>query len=127
MPWSSAQIAQPDEIRVAPDRGDGTPGPSVIVWAVEQGGDLFARSARGPEGAWYRRALASGRGRIIVGGIEHEVEFVDVGDSGAADHEAIDAAYRAKYRRYGRTADSVTGDNAHRVTVRISPIDQESR
>lgn len=125
MPWSSADVARADEIRIAPDRGNGTPGPAVIVWAVEQGGELFARSARGPQGGWYRRALASGHGRVIVGGTEHEVEFVDVSDSGAADHAAIDAAYRAKYRRYGRTVDSVTGNVAHRVTVRINPIDQE--
>jgi len=126
MPWNSTDLdrfARPDEIRVAPDRGDGTTGPAVIVWAVEHGGDLYVRSARGPEGGWYRRALASGHGRILAAGTELAVTFVDVGAPELADHAAIDAAYRAKYRRYGRTVDSVSGDAAHRVTVRINPAE----
>ncbi len=121
--WSASEldaIARPDEIRVAPDRADGTPGPFVIIWAVQQDGELYARSARGPEGAWYRRALASGRGRIRADGAEYKVLFADA--SGDADHAAIDAAYHAEYDRYGaRVVGPVVGDAAHRVTVRITP------
>lgn len=127
MSWTTenlAAVSALDEIRVAPDRGDGTPGTSVIVWAVEHGGELYARSARGPEGGWYRRALASGTGRIQSDAGEYDVAFVDVSSESAADHAAIDAAYHAKYDRYGaRTVGSVVGNAAHRVTVRITPIE----
>ncbi|WP_243061775.1 DUF2255 family protein [Humibacter sp. RRB41] len=124
MPWNKADLAAvvgPDEIRVAPDRKDGTPGGFVIVWAVEHDGQLYARSARGARGAWYRRALASGHGRIRVVDTEFEVRYVDASED--ADHAGIDAAYRAKYGRYGHTVDSVVGPAAHHVTVGIIPID----
>lgn len=91
------------------------------MWAVEHDGELYARSARGPRSTWYRRALASGHGRIRAAGEEYEVRYVDA--SADADHAAIDDAYRAKYRRYGRTVDSVVGPAAHQVTIRITPID----
>jgi hypothetical protein len=124
MTWTDTELAaidRPDEIRIAPDRADGSAGPAVIVWAAAANGDLYARSARGPQGAWYRRALASGHGRIVVSGTEHEVSFEHVTDE--VDQTAIDDAYRAKYRRYGRTVDSVSGTAAHAVTVRIRPVD----
>ena len=123
--WTAEQlaaIATPDEIHVAPDRSDGTPGPLVIIWVVQHAGDVYARSARGPQGAWYRRAMASGRGRIQVDGVDYPVRFLDA--AGDADHAALDAAYHAKYDRYGaRVVGPVVGDAAHAVTVRIEPAE----
>ncbi|TPX03595.1 DUF2255 family protein, partial [Schumannella luteola] len=82
-------------------------------------GALVARSARGPEGGWYRRALATGRGRIRVGGEEFAVVFVPAPD---ADHVAIDAAMHAKYDRYGPgPVGAITGASAAPTTVRILP------
>jgi len=123
--WTASQldaVAGADEIQVAPDRADGTPGPLVIIWAVRHGDDVYARSARGPQGAWYRRALASGRGRIQVDGVDYAARFVDAADD--ADHAALDAAYHAKYDRYGpRVVGPVVGDAARAVTVRIEPAE----
>lgn len=114
-----AAIDGNDEIRVAPLHVDGTSRPAVIVWAVAVDGDLFARSARGPQGRWYRDALGSGRGRILVAGAEYDVAFADA--SSDTDQAAIDAAYHAKYDRYGaRIVGSVVGEAAQQVTVRIA-------
>ena len=109
-----------DEIRVAPDRRDGTPGPLVIIWSVLVGDELIARSARGPEGGWYKRALASGTGRIRVGNEDIDVTFESAPD---AHHAAIDAALHAKYDRYGPgPVGSIVGEKAAGVTVLIRPV-----
>ena len=51
-----------------------------------------------PENPWYRRAKASGIGRIRAGGLERDVTFAD---AAAGVHAALDAAYHAKYDPYG--------------------------
>jgi hypothetical protein len=59
--WSDSELAtigRADEIHIAPDRADHTPGPSVTIWVVRVGDDLYVRSYRGPSGSWYRRARA---------------------------------------------------------------------
>ena len=48
--WSEralAVIGAADEIVVAPDRADHTPGPAVSVWVVRVGDELYVRSVRG--------------------------------------------------------------------------------
>ena len=98
-------------------RPDGTPRPFVTMWVVRVGDDLYVRSAHGPGNGWYRRAIASGTGRIRAGGHEADVEFTTA-DPGA--HRAIDAAYHAKYDRYGpRIVGSVVGSAAADVTIRL--------
>ena len=54
-------------------------------------------------------------GRIRAGGVERDVTFADADPGVQAD---IDAAYHAKYDRYGP---QVVGHGAHRVTVRLLP------
>ena len=48
-------------------RADGSLRPFVRIWFVWQGDELFVRSAYGPENGWFRRAVASGTGRIRPG------------------------------------------------------------
>jgi hypothetical protein len=87
------------------------------MWVVRVGDDLFVRSAYGQGNPWYRRAKASGTGRARAGGVERDVAF---GHADDAVQDAIDAAYHAKYDRYGpRIVGSVTGPDAHAVTVRL--------
>jgi len=121
--WTPAQLSalsRTDEIRVAPDRRDGTPGPLVIIWSVLVGDELIARSARGPEGGWYRRARASGTGRIRVADEDIQVTFESASD---ADHAGIDAALHAKYDRYGPgPVGSIVGAKGAAVTLRIRPV-----
>ena len=75
-----------------------------------------------PTNGWYRRAIASGTGSIRAGGVERDVTFATA-DPGV--HGQIDAAYHAKYDRYGpRIVGTVVGTDAADVTIRLphSPI-----
>jgi hypothetical protein len=86
---------------------------------VRVGDDLYVRSAFGPTNAWYRRAKASGAGRIRAGVVERDVTFAEA----APDvHAAIDEAYHAKYDRYGHAlVDPVVGPQTAEVTIRLLP------
>jgi hypothetical protein len=108
-----------DELRISSVRPDGSLRPWVTIWTVRSGDELFVRSAYGPDTGWYRRAKASGIGRIRAGGIERDVSFAEA-DPGA--HEGIDAAYEAKYGRYGkRIVQTVVGEQVHPLTIRLVP------
>jgi hypothetical protein len=91
-------IGDAEELELASLRADGSRRPYVTMWVVRVDDDLYVRSAYGPNNPWYRRARASGRGRIRVGGVERDVAF---GEADPQVHGAIDATYRAKYDRYG--------------------------
>jgi hypothetical protein len=124
--WSTEQVAaigEAEELRLAPRREDATLGRFTTMWVVRADGDLYVRSAGGPDRPWYSHALATGRGRIQAGGIEADVRFA----SATPDlHAAIDAAYHAKYDRYGPTiVGHVTGPAAHPVTIRLLPTTEE--
>jgi hypothetical protein len=113
------RIGTSEELALASRRADGSLTGFVTMWVVRLGGDLFVRSAGGPHRPWYRSARAAGAGSIRVGGVEREVTFADAA-TGA--HDAIDAAYHAKYDRYGqKIVGSVVGTDAHRVTIRLVP------
>ena len=123
--WSDDQlrrVGQATELDLASRRSDGSLRPYVTMWVVRAGDDLYVRSAYGPENPWYRRAMASGSGRIRAAGVEADVTFGTAADDAQA---AIDAAYNAKYDTYGpRLVGSVVGPDAHRVTVRLVPEEE---
>src|SRR5690349_15630626 len=113
-----AAVGAADELRVASYRPDGSLRDYVIIWVVRSGDELFVRTAYRPESAWYRHAVEAGRGRIRAGGVERDVSFAHV--SPDADHEAIDAAYHAKYDRYGaKIVETVVGDVVRELTLRL--------
>ena len=62
-----------EELRIASLRPDGTQRPYVIIWVVRAGDDLYVRSAYGADNPWFRRAVASGIGRVKAGGLEPAV------------------------------------------------------
>lgn len=106
-------------MQVASRRPDGSLRPWVTIWAVASAGSLYVRSAYGAGNPWYVRALASGSGSIKAGSMERDVRFVD---GAGADHAAIDAAYHAKYDRYGpKIVGSVVGAKAAQVTLEVRP------
>jgi hypothetical protein len=118
-PGELQDIGAAEELQLASRRPDGSLRPFVTMWVVRAGGDLYVRSAYGPGNPWYRRAKASGAGRIRAGGTERDVSFAQ---AAAEAQDDIDAAYHAKYDRYGpRIVGSVTGQGPHRVTVRLVP------
>ena len=124
MSWTADQLARigdGEELRLASRHADGTLRSFTTMWVVRADGELYVRSAGGPDRPWYRHALASRRGRIRAGGIEADVSFAEA----APDAQpAIDAAYHARYDRYGPAiVGHVTGPGAHAVTVRLLPAE----
>jgi hypothetical protein len=120
--WTDSELSRigaADELKIASQRPDGSLRNDVIIWTVRVGDDVYVRSAYGSTNPWYRRAVASGVGRITAGGVQKDVEFVD---AAADDHAAIDAAYHAKYDRYGPAiVGSVVGPDAAPATLRLVP------
>ena len=75
-PPTSCTDRRSDELQIASRRTDGTLRSFVTIWVVRSGDDIYVRSAYGTENPWYRRALASGRGRIKAGGVERDVPCI---------------------------------------------------
>ncbi|RHA40759.1 DUF2255 family protein [Cellulomonas rhizosphaerae] len=120
--WTAADLArvdEADELRISSYRPDGTLRPGVTIWAARVGDDVYVRSAQGPGNGWFRRAVAAGRGHVSVGGVETDVDFATPDD---AVHADLDAAYHAKYDRYGPgPVGAVTGPTVPAVTLRLDP------
>jgi hypothetical protein len=102
------RIGQAEELHLATRRRDGELSRYVTMWVVRAGDHLYVRSAYGPGNPWYRRARAAGEA-----------------SADPAVQGGIDAAYHAKYDRYGpQIVGSVTGPDAHAVTVRLAKASQ---
>ncbi|WP_043497316.1 DUF2255 family protein [Georgenia sp. SUBG003] len=113
------RIGNAEELQIASRRKDGTMRRYVTIWVVRAGQDIYVRSAYGKDNPWFVRALASGEGRIRAGGVERDVAFERPEED---VHAAIDAAYHAKYDRYGPAiVGSVTGPDAVGTTLRVVP------
>jgi hypothetical protein len=123
--WTTEQLERiggADEVQIASRRADGTLRPYVTIWGVRVGDAVYIRSAYGADNPWYRRAVASGTGSIRVAGSPALEVDVDFQGADPAVHEAIDAAYHAKYDHYGpRIVGPVVGPDAAAVTLRLSP------
>jgi hypothetical protein len=120
--WTSDQldkVGRAQEVQIASVRRDGTLTKPVTVWVARQGDDLYVRSVRGRNAHWFRGTRERHEGGIRAGGVQQEVTFVD------ADHDIddeVDAAYRAKYRRYaGSILDSVLTPEARSTTIKLVP------
>jgi hypothetical protein len=116
------RIGHAGELHLATRRRDGRLSRYVTTWVVRAGDGLYVRSAYGPGNPWYRRARAAGQGRVRADGVERDVTFESADPAAQGD---IDAAYHAKYDRYGpQIVGSVTGPQAHFVTIRLAIADQ---
>ena len=114
-----SRIGEAHELQLASERPDGTMRPFVTMWVVRAAEDLYVRSAYGPDSAWYRRAKTTGVGRIRAGGLVRDVTFDEPGSN---VHPDIDAAYHAKYDRYGtKLVGTVVGPEAATVTIKLVP------
>ena len=120
--WTSDQldkVGRAEELQIASVRRDGTLGKPVTVWVVRLGDDLYVRSVRGRDAHWFRGAQEKHEGWIRAGGVEQDVTFVDAGHDIDAE---VDAAYRAKYRRYaGNILNSVLTPGARSTTIKLVP------
>ena len=120
--WTSDELTrlEPiDELGLASRRSDGSLRRFVTIWFVRLDDDLYVRSADGYDNPWFQRALASGDGRIRVGGMERDVTFVAPGPEIADD---LNAAYHAKYDGHGaRIVGTVVSPEAMRSTLKVVP------
>jgi hypothetical protein len=115
------RVGAAEELQIASQRPDGTLRPYVTIWVVRAGDEIYVRSAYGIDNPWFRRATASHTGRIRAGGVERDVTFADP-EPGV--HVGIDAAYHAKYDRYGpKIVNTVVGEHAAPGTLRLLPRD----
>jgi hypothetical protein len=113
------RLAQAEELDLASRRDDGSLSVFTTMWVVRVGESAYVRSARGPSGAWYRRALRYGAGRVAAGGIQADVTFEQVPVDDEV-HAALDTAYHQKYDRYGsQIVGTVVGPDAAAVTLRL--------
>jgi hypothetical protein len=114
-----AKIGAAEEVQIAPLRRDGTPRKPVTVWVVRHGDDLYVRSVKGRSGHWFRGTQETHEGRMQAGRVLHDIKFVDA-DRDIDD--VVDAAYRAKYRRYaGSILNSVLTPEARSTTIQLVP------
>jgi len=121
--WTSdelSKIAAAEEVQIAAQLRDGTLADRVTVWAVRHGDTIYIRSAvKGRNAVWYRNVELTHRGRISGGRIQKDVEFVD---AEAEVNDQVDAAYRAKYKRYaGPILNSCLTPVARSTTLRVTP------
>jgi hypothetical protein len=91
----------------------------VTIWVVRHGDDLYVRSWRGLSGRWFRSAQQTHEGHIRAGGVDKDVTFVDADPD---INDAIDAAYRSKYRRYaGSYVPPMLSPDARATTLKLVP------
>ena len=123
--WTSDEltsIGEAEELRIAALRPDGTQRKPKIIWVVRVGDDLYVRSAYGLNAAWFRGTQVRHEGRIWAGGIEKDVNFVDVAEADNEIHERIDAAYWTKYGRYpAKFINPVASAESRSVTLKLVP------
>jgi hypothetical protein len=124
--WTAGQldrIGRAEELRLAPRRPDGTLRSFTTMWVVYANGELYVRSAGGAQRQWFRHAQATRQGQIGAGDVEADVRFTEATPDAQT---AIDAAYHAKYDRYGANiVGHVTGPDVYPVTVRLLPAKGE--
>ena len=120
--WTSdelTRIGNAEELQLASVRPDGTRRKPVTIWVARDGDSLYVRSVKGPLSAWFRGTQERHEGRLRAGGVEKDVTFV------SAEHaidDKVDAAYRAKYRRYaGSILNSVLTPQARSTTTKLVP------
>jgi hypothetical protein len=121
--WNNEElrrIADADDLHVSPLReGGATYGTPTWIWSVAVAGALYVRGYNGQDSRWYRAAARQKAGRIVAAGRTKEVAFEPV-DGPVLD--AIDEAYRAKYRG-NRYLEPMIDARARSATVRIMPRD----
>ena len=120
--WTSEELTRigtAEELRLASLRRDGTLRRPVTIWVVRHGDSLYVRSVQGRTAAWFRGAQVRHEGHIQAGGVDKDVTFED------ADHDVdddLDAAYRAKYRRYAASiVGAVVSPGARSATIKVVP------
>ncbi len=123
--WSPDELERigiAEELQIATKRADATLRREVPIWVVCAGGQVYVRTWYRRDNGWFGHAVDSRRARIRVPGLEADIAIEDVGDDKAELRASVDAAYRAKYGRYGETSvDRMVTDDAAAATLRLIP------
>jgi hypothetical protein len=118
------RIGAADELELAPRRADGSLRRPVTIWVVRLGDELYVRSWRGFDGAWFRAARTGREGHVSAGGVERDVAFADADEQ---VNEAVDGAYRDKYARYPSYVPPMVSEPARATTLKLVPQDVGAR
>jgi len=123
--WSADElerIGAAEELRIATSRPDGTLRREVPIWVVCVSGQVYVRTWYRREAGWFGHAVDSRRASIHVAGLAAYVAVEDIGDDKAELRAEVDAAYRAKYGRYGETTVAqMVADDAAGTTLWLVP------
>jgi hypothetical protein len=115
-------IGDAEELHIAAQRTDGTLRRWTPIWVVRVGEEVCVRTWHRRDSGWFGSVLRSGRARIRVPELEIIVTVEDVGSADASLRTRIDAAYEAKYGRYGAaTVQRMRSDEAAATTLRLRP------
>jgi hypothetical protein len=117
-PDERSKIGAAEELEIATRRADGTLRRPVTIWVVRHGDDLYVRAVNGRDAAWFRGAQDRHEAWIEAGGVAKDVRLVETEDLS----DELDAAYRAKYRRYARSiVETTTTPQARTATLKLEP------
>jgi len=126
--WTSDEldkIGTAEELQITSLRRDGTLRKPVTIWVVRLGDDLYVRSVNGRTAAWFRGTLVRHEGHIQAGGVDKDVAFEEVLETGIIDR--IDAVYRIKYRKYApQYVDPLMVPEARAATIKLVPRSTDS-
>ena len=112
-----AAIAAEKEVDIETTSGSGETH-RTIIWIVEQDGEVYVRSYRGPRGRWYREALADPAVAVHVRG--RRVPATAVPATDAASVEACSEGLRAKYPR-SQSLRAMLVDEVLPTTLKLVP------
>jgi hypothetical protein len=87
-------IADTAEVDIETRRRDGS-AKRTTIWIMADGDQVFIRSVRGPDGAWYRAITRDGEARVHVG--DHAVAVRATAAADTATVERVSEAIKRKY------------------------------
>lgn len=111
------RIGNTEELTIQTVRRDGTLRDPFPVWDVRVGDDLYIRAVHGRTSPWFRGMQSRHEGRVMAGGTEKDVTFVETSERVGE----IDEAYQDKYRQYPDIVPSCVTDEARAATLKLVP------
>jgi hypothetical protein len=116
------RISTADEMQIAPKHPDGTLRRWLPIWVVCVDDQVYVRTWYRRRTGWFAQVLESHRACIRVPGLQTDVTVADVASESEQVRSAVDAAYRAKYSRYGAsTVEQMVADEAAATTLQLRP------